>query len=96
MNRREFLRSSTWAAAAPYIASPKGRQLNVLFIMSDQHQRAASGCYGSLEAKTPHIDRIAATRAIDGLLNTPTPCRTRSGWTLVLSPERTFFLLHVF
>jgi len=60
MNRRDFLRSSTWAAAAPYVAPPKGRQLNVLFIMSDQHQRGASGCYGSLEAKTPHIDRIAA------------------------------------
>jgi len=60
MNRRDFLRSSAWAAAAPRIAPPKGRQLNVLFIMSDQHQRGASGCYGSREAKTPHIDRIAA------------------------------------
>ncbi len=59
MNRRDFLRSSAWAAAAP-IAPPKGRQLNVLFLMSDQHQRAASGCYGSREAKTPHVDRIAA------------------------------------
>ncbi len=60
MNRRDFLRSSTWAAAAPSVAPPKGRQLNVLFLMSDQHQRAASGCYGSREAKTPHIDQIAA------------------------------------
>ena len=27
--------------------------------MSDQHQREASGCYGSQEARTPNIDQIA-------------------------------------
>ena len=32
---------------------------NVLFICSDQHQTAASGCYGHREVKTPNIDRIA-------------------------------------
>ncbi|MCX6638526.1 MAG: hypothetical protein NT090_26015 [Acidobacteria bacterium] len=38
MNRRDFPRSSTWAAAAPCVAPPKGRQLNVLFII---HPRGA-------------------------------------------------------
>ena len=32
---------------------------NVLFLCSDQHQTAASGCYGSSEVRTPHIDEIA-------------------------------------
>ena len=34
---------------------------NILFICSDQHQTAASGCYGHPEAQTPNIDRIAAS-----------------------------------
>lgn len=33
---------------------------NVLFIMSDQHQGKASGCYGHDFAVTPNIDRLAA------------------------------------
>jgi choline-sulfatase len=36
------------------------RPVNLLFLMSDQHQREASGCYGSKEVQTPNIDRIAA------------------------------------
>ena len=32
---------------------------NVLFLCSDQHQTAASGCYGSREVRTPSIDEIA-------------------------------------
>ena len=34
---------------------------NVLFLCSDQHQTAASGCYGSTEVRTPNIDAIAKT-----------------------------------
>lgn len=34
---------------------------NILFFCSDQHQTAASGCYGHAEAQTPNIDRIAAS-----------------------------------
>ncbi|HET8548492.1 MAG TPA: sulfatase-like hydrolase/transferase, partial [Bryobacteraceae bacterium] len=33
---------------------------NVLFIMSDQHQTRATGCYGNREVRTPNIDRLAA------------------------------------
>ena len=36
---------------------------NVLFIMSDQHSRAVSGCYGHDIVQTPNLDRLAA----DGL-----------------------------
>ena len=34
---------------------------NILFIMSDQHSRAVTGCYGHDIVQTPHIDRLAAT-----------------------------------
>ena len=57
MKRRDFVKT---AVAAPAILRAAGRPLNLLFIMSDQHQREASGCYGSKEVRTPHIDEIAA------------------------------------
>ena len=34
---------------------------NVVCIMSDQHSRAVTGCYGHDIVKTPHIDRLAET-----------------------------------
>jgi arylsulfatase A-like enzyme len=34
---------------------------NVVFIISDQHKKKASGCYGSNMAITPNIDKLAAT-----------------------------------
>jgi len=33
---------------------------NVLLIISDQHARDVTGCYGHAMARTPHIDRLAA------------------------------------
>lgn len=44
----------------PFFAFPATQRANLLFICSDQHQTAASGCYGHTEVKTPHIDEIAA------------------------------------
>ena len=34
---------------------------NILFILSDQHRRDAAGCYGHPVAKTPNLDRLAAS-----------------------------------
>ena len=36
------------------------KPMNVLYIMSDQHQGKASGCYGHDFAVTPNIDALAA------------------------------------
>jgi choline-sulfatase len=33
---------------------------NLLFICSDEHQRAVTGCYGNPMVQTPHLDRLAA------------------------------------
>ena len=37
------------------------KPMNVLYIMSDQHQGKASGCYGHDFIQTPNIDRLAAS-----------------------------------
>ncbi len=66
LSRREFLTSSavacavfgTRAHAKP--ASPR----NILFIMTDQHNAHALGCYGSNEVKTPNMDRLAREGAL--------------------------------
>lgn len=60
MRRRSALRTLAAASLGPHFAFPKTRRANLLFLCSDQHQAAASGCYGHAQAKTPHIDEIAA------------------------------------
>ena len=51
MTRRSLL-------AAPAVLAP--RRYNLLFLMSDQHQRRAAGCYGHTQVRTPNIDRLAS------------------------------------
>ncbi|HCO95460.1 MAG TPA: hypothetical protein DIU00_16175 [Phycisphaerales bacterium] len=66
ISRRQFLAGSlfgytalqTWAQATA--AKPR----NILFIMTDQHNVHALGCYGSREVKTPNMDRLAQQGAL--------------------------------
>lgn len=46
---------------------------NILFIMSDEHQQKAAGCYGHSFVKTPTIDALAAsgTRFTNAYTNSP-------------------------
>ncbi|MBK5291304.1 MAG: sulfatase-like hydrolase/transferase [Acidobacteriia bacterium] len=61
ITRRDFaLRTAGSVTAGPYVLRGQSRRANLLFIMSDQHQREASGCYGSKEVRTPRIDEIAS------------------------------------
>ena len=48
------------ASAGPFFGFARNRRANLLFLCSDQHQAAASGCYGHHQALTPHIDEIAS------------------------------------
>lgn len=41
----------------------KAKDYNVLFIISDQHKRDVTGCYGDPMVRTPHIDALA-TRGV--------------------------------
>jgi choline-sulfatase len=45
---------------------------NLLFILSDEHQRDITGCYGDTVVRTPHMDRLAA-RGVR-FANAYTPC----------------------
>ena len=53
--------------------------MNLLFIMSDEHQRNVTGCYGHPLVQTPNLDRLAAqgTRFTHAYTNCPicVPCR---------------------
>ena len=45
---------------------------NLVFILSDEHQRDIAGCYGDRTAITPNIDALAARGA--RFTNAYTPC----------------------
>lgn len=55
LTRRDWMKTT---AAFPAVLRAQNRRNNLLFIMSDQHQRGASGSYGHPEVKTPNIDAI--------------------------------------
>ena len=46
---------------------------NLVFILSDQHTRDSTGCYGHSLVQTPNIDRLAAqgTRFTNAYTNCP-------------------------
>lgn len=48
------------------------RPANLIFLLSDEHQRDVTGCYGNSIIRTPNIDRIAA-RGVR-FTNAYTPC----------------------
>ena len=60
------------ASTGPFFLYPQTQRANLLFLCSDQHQTAASGCYGHREVRTPHIDEIAA----DGVRFERTYCQS--------------------
>ena len=45
---------------------------NVLFLMTDQHRVDAIGCYGNANARTPNLDRLAASGTLFRNAFTPT------------------------
>jgi arylsulfatase A-like enzyme len=77
--RRAFLQSSAGALAAASLPAAQ-KKPNILFIMPDQLRAQALGCMGNVDARTPHINQIAA----EGLLfrntfaNTPVCCPARA------------------
>ncbi len=65
-------------AAAGEIGDRGGRRAsckpqNLLFILSDEHNRDITGCYGNALVRTPHLDALAArgTRFAHAYCNCP-------------------------
>jgi choline-sulfatase len=48
------------AAGTQQLWEVEARRLNLLVIVSDEHDPAVSGCYGHPRVQTPHLDRLAA------------------------------------
>ncbi|RKY18511.1 MAG: hypothetical protein DRQ55_13175 [Planctomycetota bacterium] len=67
LKRREFLKATAAATVAASLpACDQGarvpapsRRPNVLFVFSDSHRAASTGCYGNGIVRTPHIDAFA-------------------------------------
>jgi len=66
LSRRQFLAGSLAGCAAlqTWTHATAARARNILFIMTDQHNAHALGCYGSREVKTPNMDRLARQGAL--------------------------------
>ena len=48
------------AAAYRLLEEPMPEQPNILFILSDQHRKHITGCYGDTVVRTPNLDRLAS------------------------------------
>ncbi len=65
MNRRDFINTTASGAAALALRSAAGaseprRKPNVVFLFSDEHRWQAMSFAGMPQAKTPHMERMAA------------------------------------
>src|SRR3974390_2032615 len=60
LNRRDFLRTMSGAAAAPLLSLAQTRKPNFLIILADDMGFSDAGCYGG-DIETPHIDRLASS-----------------------------------
>lgn len=72
MKSRVLILTTFILALATLARGESPPKLNVLFIMSDQHNARALGCYGNDVVKTPNLDRLAG----EGVLFTRAICQT--------------------
>jgi choline-sulfatase len=66
---------------------------NLLFFLSDNHNRALAGCYGHAMATTPNLDRIAASgaRFANAYSASPLCCPARAALATGRFPHQTGF-----
>lgn len=97
MTRRSFLRQPALAAAASALAAPAiagraaDRPPNVLFVICDQMRGDALSCLGHPNARTPHLDRLAAGGVLfeNGYCNNPVCVPSRMSMFSGLYPHQT-------
>jgi len=94
ISRRDFIKHTAAGTAAASLLglsscstptkAEKGEKLNVLFIMSDQHNARALHCGGNDDIQTPNLDRLAddGWRFSQAHCQTPQSCPSRyTLWT---------------
>ena len=74
-------------------ATSKPAPANLLFLLSDNHNRALAGCYGHPLATTPNLDRIAASgvRFANAYSASPLCCPARAALATGRYPHQTGF-----
>lgn len=89
VTRRHFLSTTAVAAGLTAAATHKSnagephRDMNVLFILVDQHRADCLGCYGNRDIHTPHIDALAADGTRYPLTFCAYPVCTPSRYSLI-------------
>lgn len=98
--RREFISQAAGGLAAAGLAGgvsfrrlaaqARAENLNVLFLMTDQHNANVLGCYGNEVVKTPNLDRLAdeGVRFTNAICATPFCSPTRGSLVTSLWPHQ--------
>lgn len=60
INRREFVKTSTAAAAAAMLPAAKAKRPNLIYVFADELRWRSCGFNGDEHAHTPNMDRLAA------------------------------------
>jgi arylsulfatase A-like enzyme len=78
------------AQARPAAQGRATSRPNVIFLISDDQGYGDAGCYGAADAKTPHLDRLAASgaRLTSFYANAPTCSPTRASLLTGRYPDR--------
>ncbi len=101
LHRRDFLKASAAATVAATLPAcdggaprPAGGLPHVLYVLSDSHRASDMGCAGNPEARTPHMDRLAAEglRLTTALSSTPLCRPYRANLMSGCFPHRTGLL----
>lgn len=96
LTRREFLKAMVSATAVTFMSGrvsiaslPEHADVNVLFIMTDQHHHKALGIAGNELIKTPNLDRLAREGALftNSFCVTPFCSPTRASLVTGLYPH---------
>ncbi|MGQ9733036.1 MAG: sulfatase-like hydrolase/transferase [Candidatus Zipacnadales bacterium] len=100
LSRRRFLVAGATGIAAASLPGrigfrrlgtlPAGERLNILFLMTDQHNARVLGCYGNEIVQTPNLDRLASegVRFTNAYCATPFCSPTRASLITGLWPHQ--------
>ncbi len=110
MKRRDFLKLAAAGSTASTLKHfthgsdrihslekrARNSKLNVIYIMTDQHSQAVSGCYGHDIVQTPHIDSIAESgiRYTNAFCASPLCSPSRVAWLTGTHPHTNGVVTH--